>query len=65
MAVKHPPVEGPATIDSLLLAALERGDDSFETGRYIITYKEGAGEAGRGRMAAQGLRVADARDFDE
>jgi subtilisin len=52
-----------ATVEELLLAALERGDDSFQTGRYLITFKEGAGEEGLRSLEAQGMRVADARAF--
>jgi len=33
-----------SSVEELQLAAMERGDDSFQTGRYLITYKEGAGE---------------------
>lgn len=51
-------------VDELLLAALERGDDSFETGRFLVTFKEGAAEAGMQSLGVQGMRVADARDFD-
>jgi subtilisin len=54
-----------ASVDDLLLAALERGDDSLETGRYIITYKEAAREESAKSLKAQGLRVADARDFTD
>lgn len=55
-----------STIDEMFLAALERGDDSFETGRMIATFKEGANDdTMKSFAAAQGLRVADARDFDE
>jgi subtilisin len=53
-----------SSVDELLLAALERGDDSFETGRYLVTFKEGAGEAGAQALGAQSMRIADARDFD-
>jgi len=53
-----------SSVDELLLAALERGDDSFETGRYLVTFKEGAAEEGLQSLGVQGLRVADARDFD-
>lgn len=54
-----------STVDELLLAALERGDDSFQTGRFLATFKEGAGDAGLQSFAsAQGMRIADARDFD-
>lgn len=51
-------------IEELLLAALERGDDSLETGRYLVTFKEGAVEAGLQSLGTMGMRVADARDFD-
>jgi hypothetical protein len=52
-------------IDELLLAALERNEDSLETGRFLITFKEGAAEAGIQSLGAQGhgMLVADARDF--
>jgi subtilisin family serine protease len=49
----------------MLLAALERGDDSMETGRYLVTFKEGAVEEGIRSFGAQGMRVADARDFGD
>ncbi len=54
-----------STVEELLLAALERGDDSFETGRFLVTFKEGAGEAGMQSLGAQGMRVADARDYKD
>ena len=50
-------------IEQLLLAALERGGDANETGRYLVTFKEGAGTESLASLGAQGLRVADARDF--
>lgn len=52
-----------SSVDELLLAALERGDDSFETGRYLVTFKEGAVKEGAQALSARGLRSADARDF--
>lgn len=52
-----------ASVDEMLLAAAERGSDSFETGRYIMTFKEGAVDEALQSMKAQRLRVADARDF--
>ena len=53
-----------SSVDDLLLAALERGDDTLQTGRYLATYKEGAAEAGVKALASvQGMRVADARDY--
>ena len=53
-------------VDDMLLAALERGGDSFETGRYLVTFKEGAGEEGLQSLGSQGMGmlVADARDFE-
>jgi subtilisin len=54
-----------ASVDDLLTAALARGDESLETGRYIVTYKENATDEAVRSLHAQGLRVADARDFSE
>jgi len=50
-------------IEELRLAALERGDESLETGRYLITYRESSAEEGVKSLSSQGFRVADARDF--
>src|SRR5882762_4925040 len=52
-------------VEELLLAALERGDDSFETGRYLVTFKEGAAEEGMQSLGTQGMRVANARDYKD
>jgi subtilisin family serine protease len=49
----------------MLLAALERGTESLETGRFLCTFKEGAAEEGLQSLGVQGMRVADARDFSE
>ena len=56
-----------ASVDELALAAQARGDESLETGRYIVTFKEGAAEEGLRSLGAKSrrLRVADARDFDD
>src|SRR5437763_13336756 len=51
-----------SSVDEMLLAALERGDDTLQTGRYLATFKEGAVEQGTKSLAAS-MRVADARDF--
>jgi subtilisin family serine protease len=51
-------------VEALLLAALERGGDTLETGRYLVTYKETAADAGMQAFRARGMRVADARDFE-
>jgi len=52
-----------SSVDEMLLAALARGDDSLQTGRYLATFKEGAGDAAAKSFSAQGMRMADARDF--
>jgi len=52
-------------VEELLLAAQERGDDTLETGRYIVTFREGALDAGIAALGTQELRVADARDFED
>jgi subtilisin len=50
--------------DDLLMAALERGGDTSKTGRFLITYKEGAAAAGmKALQARKGLRMASAEDF--
>ena len=60
-------VSASSSVDDLLLAALERGGNTLETGRYIVTFKEGATEEGIASLGAKGMgmRVADARDFDD
>jgi len=50
-------------VDEMLLAALDRGDDSLETGRYMVTFKSTPDE-GVEHLKSQGFRTADARDFD-
>ena len=52
-----------SSVDDMLLAAMARGDGSFETGRFLITFKEGAAKDAAKSLEARGLRVADARDF--
>lgn len=54
-----------ASVEDLLLAALERGDDSHQTGRWLVTFKEGATEDGVRALKAQSMRTADARDFSD
>ena len=58
--------QASTTVEDLLLAALERGDNSLQTGRYLVTFKEGAKEEGAKSLGTQGrgMRVADARDFE-
>jgi subtilisin len=52
-----------SSVEELLLAALARGGDTLETGRYLVTFKEGAGE--EAIESLEGMRVADARDYDK
>src|SRR5436305_13093702 len=53
-----------ASADELMLAALEQGGDTTKTGRYLMTFKEGAADAGvKSLQSKRGLRVANARDF--
>ena len=54
-----------SSVDELLLAAVERGDNGFETGRLLVTFKEGAAEEGLQSLGMQGMRVADAREFKD
>jgi subtilisin len=54
-----------SSVDELLTAALERSDDSLETGRYIVTFKENASEEAIKSLSSQGLRFADARDYSD
>jgi len=52
--------------DDLLLAALERGGDISKTGRFLMTFKEGAADAGsRFLQSTHGLRMASTRDFTD
>ena len=54
-----------ATADELLIQALEAGGDPAKTGRYLVTYKEGALDAGLKSLSKEhGLKVANARDTD-
>lgn len=61
--------EGTATvsdsIDELMQAALQRGPDVAETGRYLITFKRDAAEDGLLSLKALGLNVADARSYPD
>lgn len=54
-----------SSVEEMLLAALDRGADSLETGRYLVTYKEGAATEGLEFLEGCGMRVADARDFTD
>lgn len=57
------PTAASSGIDALLLAAQARNDDSLQTGRYLVTFKDGALDQGLQAMKGQQLRMADARDF--
>lgn len=52
------------TADDLLLSALQTGGDLSKTGRFLITFKEGATSAGVKHLkSVSGLRTASAADF--
>jgi len=46
-----------------VLGALDRGEKNLQTGRYIITFREGAIDEGLKSLDAKGFSVANARDF--
>ena len=52
-----------SSIDEMLLAAAARGESTYETGRYLITYKENATAEGIRSLKKIGLRAATSRDF--
>lgn len=54
-----------SSVDDLLLAALERGGDSLETGRYLVTFNEGQESAALKQLRSCGIYGADSRDFAE
>ena len=51
------------SVDDLLLASLDRGGDSLETGRYLVTFNEGQESAGLKQLRSCGVYGADSRDF--
>jgi subtilisin family serine protease len=51
-----------ASADALLLAALNEGEATWETGRSVVTFKEGATEEGIQELRTGGLSVANAND---
>jgi subtilisin len=54
-----------ASADALLLAALDTGEATWETGRSVVTFKEGATDAGIQQLqAVRGLNVANANDIN-
>ena len=59
------PAAGLSGVEALLLDAQARGDHSLQTGRYLVTYKDGAIDEGIKSLKAQSFRTADARDFQD
>src|SRR5437868_1739616 len=49
-----------SSVDELAAAA---ADNSLQTGRFIVTLKEAAGQKALESFSAQGMRIADSRDF--
>lgn len=54
-----------ADVDELLMAALQRGGNTMETGRLLVSYAEGMFDEGSTSLKSMGMRVADARDFTD
>jgi subtilisin len=54
-----------SSVDDLLLAALDRGGESLETGRYLLTFNEGQEEQGLSELRSFGISGADTRDFNQ
>ncbi len=52
-----------ASVEELMLAALAQGGDSLETGRFLVTFKEGAATESMSAFSGKGMRVANAMDF--
>lgn len=53
------------SVDDLLLAALERGDETLATGRYLLSFNEGQESEGLSALRSYGISGADSRDFNE
>jgi subtilisin family serine protease len=54
-----------SNVEELLAASHERGDESLETGRYVVTFKENAHDEAVRSLTGTGLRMANARDFSD
>jgi len=52
-----------AGIEELLLSAISRGDETLQTGRYLISYEEGGLDEGIKMLKKHHFDLADARDF--
>jgi subtilisin len=53
-----------SSVEEMMLTALARGDDTFHTGRFVATFKEGAVKEGKQAFTkTHGMQVADARDY--
>ena len=52
-----------SSMEDLMLAAAASGSNNLETGRFIVTLKEGAGKKALDSFSTKGMRMADSRDF--
>lgn len=52
-----------AGVDQLLLSALERGGETLETGRLLVSYREGMLDEGVKALKSMNFRLANAREF--
>jgi subtilisin len=59
-----PDLRVSTSIDDFLVAARERGSDPPTTGRFLVTFREGATDAGvKSLRARNGFRLTDVREF--
>jgi hypothetical protein len=54
-----------STVEEMLTAAMQRGSDGLETGRFIATFRQDALDDGIQSLTAAGMQIADARDFQD
>jgi subtilisin family serine protease len=64
-ATASPSATSGGSVEQMMLAALDTGGESLTTGRFLVTFKEGAVKEGIQALNAKGLRTADARDFTD
>lgn len=54
-----------SSVDDLLARAAESGSDSLETGRYLVSFREGAEGGAQASLKSLAFKVADTRDFKD
>ena len=53
-----------SSYDEMLLAAMESGSETLETGRHILTYHPDAANETKAALESMSIRSVDARDFE-